>query len=484
MSSLTRQALIVSGSRFLNQGLMVISPIILVRLLSVEEFGAYRAFLLYTTLVGNLAAFSLANSLLYFIGLQPQGAWGYVKRIVLSLVVTSTLAVIGFVVVNAVLPEPLMREHLWPCVLYVLFYVNVDFWEFLWLAQKNPTAVFGYTAGRLLLRITVVIAAATLTRNVEVIVWSLVVLEGVRVLASLYWWRRLAAGNDTEPLKVSWREQLEFCVPSGLAVFVTTLNSSLGGVFINQTLGEEALAQFVVGGYVLMIVYPFRNSISDVMLPEMASLAGQSRNAWLPLWQRSIVLFAILLLPLSILLGRYAELFITTVFSDKYRGAEVVFQMHCILLALSCFDVALALRAINRTRSLIVANFVCIAANIGAMMVLVPVFGSGGAGAALVFSSLVGLAYLLRVLAGLQGLTMGELLPGRRLGQVLLAAAVATLCVLPPFWTESFGLLGAIAAGLLFGLVFVAGLKVLKVDEAAWLLQMVGSRFGLTRRTT
>jgi O-antigen/teichoic acid export membrane protein len=75
MSSLTRQALIVSGSRFLNQGLMVISPVILVRLLSVEEFGAYRAFLLYTTLVGNLAAFSLANSLLYFIGLQPQGAW-------------------------------------------------------------------------------------------------------------------------------------------------------------------------------------------------------------------------------------------------------------------------------------------------------------------------------------------------------------------------------------------------------------------------
>jgi O-antigen/teichoic acid export membrane protein len=158
-----------------------------------------------------------------------------------------------------------------------------------------------------------------------------------------------------------------------------------------------------------MIVYPFRNSISDVMLPEMASLAGQARNAWVPLWQRSIVLFAILLLPMAILLGRYAELFITTVFSDKYRGAEVVFQMHCILLALSCFDVALALRAINRTRSLIVANFVCIAANIGAMVVLVPAFGSGGAGAALVFSALVGLVYLLRVLAGLQGADPGRI---------------------------------------------------------------------------
>ena len=177
---------------------------------------------------------------------------------------------------------------------------------------------------------------------------------------------------------------------------------------------------------------------------------------------------------MAILFARYAELFITTVFSDKYRGAEVVFQMHCVLLALSCFDVALALRAINRTRSLIMANFVCIAVNIGAMVALVPAFGSGGAGAALVVSSLVGLAYLLRVLAGLQGLTMGELLPSRRLAQVLLAAGVATLVIVPPFWSERFGIPGALTAAALFGVVFVIVLKWQRVDEAGWLLQYGG----------
>lgn len=481
MSSLTRQALIVSGSRFLNQGLMVISPVILVRLLSVEEFGAYRAFLLYTTLVGNLAAFSLANSLLYFVGLQPQGAWGYVKRIVLSIAITSALASIGFVLVNALLPQPLMQDHLWACVLYVLFYVNVDFWEFLWLAQKNPAAVFGYTAGRLLLRITVVIVAATITRDVQVIVWSLVILEGVRLLVSLYWWRRLASMNPKEPLKASWREQMEFCIPSGIAVFVTTLNSSLGGMFINQTLGEATLAQFVVGGYVLMIVYPLRNSISDVMLPAMASLAGGARNAWLPLWQRSIVLFSILLLPMAILLARYANLFITTVFSDKYRGAEVVFQLHCVLLALSCFDVALAMRAINKTRSLVGANFVCIAVNIGAMILLVPRYGSAGAATALVLSTLVALVYLLRVLARMQELRMVELLPARRLTQVLLSAALASLVLIPPFWAASFGLPGAIAASALFGGIFIACLHAFRVEESAWLIRMVTSRIAVMR---
>jgi O-antigen/teichoic acid export membrane protein len=483
MTSLTRQAVIVSASRFINQGLMVISPVILVRMLSVEQFGGYRAFLLYTTLVGNLAAFSLANSLLYFIGLQPDAAWGYVRRIVLSLAVTSVIAVAGFVVVDAALPEPLMKDHLWAGALYVLFYVNVDFWEFLWLAQKKPTAVFAYTAGRLLLRITVVIAAAALTRDVAVIVWSLVVLEGLRLLASVYWWRRLAQGRDTQPMKVSWREQLEFCVPSGLAVFVTTFNSSLGGMFINQQLGEAALALFVVAGYVIMIVYPLRNSISDVLLPQMASQAAAQRNGWLALWQRSVVLFAILLLPMAVLLGRYAELFIVTVFSEKYRDATVLFQLHCVLLALSCFDVALALRAINRTRALVVANFVCVAVNVGGMLLLMPRLGAAGAGIALVLSAAAGLVYLLRVVGRLQGLSMAELLPVKRLGQVAAAGGVAALAIVPAFWTEWLGIAGAILAGVLYCVVFVVVLAAMKVEEAAWLLRMIASKAGLQGRT-
>jgi uncharacterized membrane protein len=117
------------------------------------------------------------------------------------------------------------------------------------------------------------------------------------------------------------------------------------------------------------------------------------------------------------------------------------------------------------------------------MVVLVPAFGSGGAGAALVLSALVGLAYLLRVLAGLQGLRMGELLPARRLAQVLLAAGVATLVIVPSFWAERFGIPGAVTAAALFLLVFVSALKLLRVDEAAWLLHLVGSRLGVAPRT-
>ncbi len=51
IAGLVSRTAIISITRFMNQGLVVISPILLVRLLTVEEFGRYREFLLYAGLL-------------------------------------------------------------------------------------------------------------------------------------------------------------------------------------------------------------------------------------------------------------------------------------------------------------------------------------------------------------------------------------------------------------------------------------------------
>ena len=52
--SIAQRTLIVSVTRLLNRALIVISPIILARLLSVTDFGHYREFLLYVTMLVGL----------------------------------------------------------------------------------------------------------------------------------------------------------------------------------------------------------------------------------------------------------------------------------------------------------------------------------------------------------------------------------------------------------------------------------------------
>ena len=44
MAGLGKQTAVLTAARLANYGLMLVSPIILVRILSVEQFGQYRQF--------------------------------------------------------------------------------------------------------------------------------------------------------------------------------------------------------------------------------------------------------------------------------------------------------------------------------------------------------------------------------------------------------------------------------------------------------
>ena len=57
MAGLAKQTVVLSAARLANYGLMLISPMILVRLLSVEQFGQYRQFILYASFLQLVGAF-------------------------------------------------------------------------------------------------------------------------------------------------------------------------------------------------------------------------------------------------------------------------------------------------------------------------------------------------------------------------------------------------------------------------------------------
>ena len=67
MAGIAKQAAVVSLSRFANYGLVLFSPIVLVRLFTVGEFGRYREFLVYSSVLASITAFSIPNSLLFFV---------------------------------------------------------------------------------------------------------------------------------------------------------------------------------------------------------------------------------------------------------------------------------------------------------------------------------------------------------------------------------------------------------------------------------
>ena len=466
------RAAVISITRLLNQGLILISPIVLVRLLSVADFGRYREFLLYTTVLLSFAALGISHSLLRFIPSRPELTWRYVDHTVALTLVSSVLVVGVALLLDTALEGRAMGEFALPAAIYVLLFVNLDFWEALWLAQKRSFAVLGYTTGRLVARMLTVIAAAALTGQVRVIVWSLVCMEAARLTISFINWRR-SVQPVTADTTGALREQLWYCLPFGGSMVIASFNRSIGSLFVAKMMGPVALAHYAIGTYLQPVITVLRNSVSDVLLPEMVARNREPHGDRLLLFRRTTVVIAILLIAAAVMLARFAEILVITLVSEEYRPAVNILQIYLVVFARESLDFGVPLRAINRTTPILRSNMLAIVINVALVFLLLPLWGLTGAVIAFVLSRLVEGVYLGWQTLRAYEVPLSQLAPWTDLGKVVVAAVLAAAVLYGDFWTERLGLLGVLLGAAAYLTAFATMLLLLRVPEALSLLRHV-----------
>ena len=469
--SIGNRTAILTLSRLANYGLMLISPVLLVRLLDVEAFGRYREFLLYASILQALAVFSINDSVLYCVPANAQSPWRVARQTLVLTFCSSALVMLGLIVIDTLAHGTAVNGYLWPLVAYTMLSVNIDFWEFFWLANRKPGRLFMYSGTRLVLRVAVSVSAAALTHDVWTIIWSLVALEGVRLVGAAAGYLVYDRSRQEPLLAHPWREQLHFCVPSGVASLLAMLSRNLSSLAVARMLGPISLAQYTIGRFGEPIVTTMRNSISSVVLPEMVRKDAQSRDSSLKLWKRATVINTIFLFPVVVLIFRYAEPLIVTVFGASYRQAALVMQLYMLVVIRECFDFAPALRAINRTRPLVESNIAALVTCGVALLVLVPAAGLAGAMIALVIASCVDVSWLCWRTMRAYGVGLSGILPLMSVSKTALAALAAAAFIVSPIWTELLGFAGVILGSAAYLAAFALLLLLLRVPEALALVE-------------
>jgi O-antigen/teichoic acid export membrane protein len=473
MAGIARLAAILSISRIANYGLMIISPVILVRILTVGDFGRYREFLLYASILQSVATFAIPESQLYFIPAHPKSIWRIVRETNFLTAVVSSLVVGAFLLLDAVVGGGLVGPYLLPIVLYVILFVNVDFWEPFWLATHRPLPVFVYTAGRLTARMLVVVCVAVLTTNVTTIVWSLIGLEAFRFAVSTLMWRSQDRSAQEPPVGNIRRDQLRFCIPMGLATLLFMASRNLGSLVVAKSLGAVALAQLTIGTYGEPILVALRNSISTALLPELVRRITPSRQESLLLWKRTTVINCVLMFPVAAILAWYAKPLIVTAFGASYRPAIPILQIYGFVMVRSCFDFSLLLRAINHTRPVVTGNLAAAIAAGLSLVFLLPVAGVVGAIIAIVISNFVEAAYLAWSVCRLYKISAAQIVPWSAVTKVALCALIAAAVVFGVSRDAQVGLLGVTIGSTVYLVMFVALLLTMRVQEAVAVFRRV-----------
>lgn len=486
MTGVANRAAVLTLSRLTNYGLMLISPVILVRLLTVAQFGRYREFLLYASVLQSIAVFSISDSLLYCIPANPASRWRTVRQTIVLTACTSLITVAVLAIADRAAGGRVVGSLLLPVCLYTLFYSNLDFWDFYWVATDRVGLLFVYTSCRLAARVVVAIVTAAVTRDVEAIIWALISLEAVRVLGAAAFIVAKDRSATEPPLAEPWREQLRYCLPSGIASVLSTLKSNLSSIVVTKAIGAVALAQYSIGRFGEPVVITLRNSVSAVVLPEMVQRQRSSREESLALWKSATVVNTILLFPAVVLIERFARPLVETVFGRSYAPAVLVLQIYMIGVVRECFDFSPALRALNRTGPLVWSNVASLIACAVMLAVLVPSGGVAGAMAAVVISMFVEAIWLGRATMHVFRSGVGELIPWASTGKVAAAALIAAAVLAGFTWIQTFGPAGIVLGSMAYLAAFVLLLLALRVPEAhlllAWARRLVPSLVTSSRR--
>jgi O-antigen/teichoic acid export membrane protein len=422
MASLTKRTIILIICRTTNFGVQLLSPIFLVRIFDLHAYGQYREFVLYAMICASIITFSIPTNLIYFMPKRPERERQGVTNSALFLLVTSLVGMLVIFLGRDLIRARTSYDFVVPLMLYVFFFVNLDFFESYALGKKRALAVLYYSSARIAIRIVSIVVTAYLTHDVMTVLKVMIVVEMLKCAFLAFIFRRhFTRDIDFELV----REQLRFIVPLGSAEVIRFCNSQLAKLVISVTMGVERLAIYAIGSYQIPVISIIRSSVIDVLFPEMTQANARDR---LRLWQRANVVFCFMIFPAFVVFIYHARTFIETLFGSQYLAAVPLFRIYLAMMVLQCFEMGTPLRTINQNRYFILGSILSLAIDIGFILAFFKIVGFLVPAIAVILGETVVVWYLGRKILQLYDVKLSGLFMWRKIFAVVgVCAAVSPL---------------------------------------------------------
>jgi O-antigen/teichoic acid export membrane protein len=464
---------VLASARLLNQALAFLSPLLLVRVLDIVEYGRYRQFMSTAILVTSLGGFALSANLNYLIARTPERAASDITKTCVLMALVGAVSALAVAALRPwIVPEEISAS--WPLLAaYVFLFLNLEVLVSYWLAHGRSFPVMVYTLVLTVWRLGTLLGAALYFRDVEMIFVTIVCAEAVKNLAIYLWLRSRGL------LVFRWehdvfREQVKLVAPLGLGSVLNKAND-FGKVVVGMQLGPVPMALYTTAAYQVPLVNIVQTSLSDVIFPDMVKRAKHDPIAGFTLWKRAQTLVFAVICPAWLLLTYCAEPLIRLAFTDTYVSATPYFQVFMLLMVRQCFQFSVPLRAVADNASFATSNAVALAINAAFTFTLMPHYGLWGPTLGLVAGQAWTSIYLGRRLMQRYGLPLSELCQWDKLG-LAFAASLLALAALYGTQRQIAGAAGALAGLAVFGVVYLSAARLILREEYGYLVR------ALTRR--
>lgn len=358
---------------------------LLVRILTQTEYGAYKQAFLFTLTAANAANLGVGVSAFYYMPRHPERG----GQIALNIFIYNFVA--GLVVLGVLLVHPQVLGRLFPGSalqpLAFLLGVLVLLTLTAGLLQLMPTALQDvwhstvFIVGTQLFRTILLAAAVIAFRSVKSLIVAAIVSQLFALVLVLWYLNRRFPRFWTQFDWGFFTEQLSYALPIGAAGMLWVIQRDLDNYFVSYLMGPKDYAIYAIGWLDVPLISLFLESVAAVMVLRVSSLQHQGHKEEIRRVTASAInRLAAVQFPMCALLLVAGHDLIVLFYTKAYAGSARIFSVTILLLALSAFLVDPVNRAFKELQKFVLGiNIVII---IGLLTLLSPTirhFGMMGA---------------------------------------------------------------------------------------------------------
>ena len=481
--SLGAQAVWLLAAKTVGFALAAALPLVLVRRLSLEEFGLYKQAFLVVMTTATVLPLGLGMSAFYYLPREPRRQGAVITNILVfhaatALVVAALLWAFPQLLAR-VFNNPAIAVHSGLIGTVVVLWTVGSFLEIAPVALQDVRASTALIISSQFSKTLLLMVAAVAVGTVRSLLIA-AFLQGLAQIALMtgylhrrfpHFWR----GFDLELL----RKQLAYALPLGGSGLLLRVQATVPHAFVSNAFGPAAYAVYAVGVMQVPLLGIFRESIGSVVLPRINELESRNRRRQiLELVAVAARKLALVFFPIYGILMVTGRDLIEVLFTREYIDSWPIFAV-----AQSFWPFAIiVMDPVTRAHG---ERFFFLALRLGICVALVLVLwqyaatlGLVGVTAAVLVAYLAGWCVTATRMARLLQADRRDLALFRDVGRIAIVTAIAALAALGVHWLFSpaapWRML--LLCGPLFALVYVTGIvqwRVLRKDEIVRLLREV-----------
>jgi O-antigen/teichoic acid export membrane protein len=433
MASILRQGIALSAARYIEQVIMLLTPVVLVRTIGPTTFGEYRLFWLLVDTVAQLFPFTMPRSLLFFyVRLDSEGRRLYVGQTVLFLLATTMIAALLIFVFGNALPSG-MKDLLHDHGLLLAAFLLV--WNLGLLLDVLPNAAgqIRWQAQAILaisvLRAALIIPAAVIFQRLEEVLVAALIAACMQLGLLAYFIARYC-GIRLFPLdKQQFRVQLRYALPFGVASLLWSMRKQAEQWIVATMFSSGVFGIFSVATTLLMPFVVLRGILGNLLLPKMSHLHSLGRHEeLLRLNNQGNVIVSAVMFPAIAALFAFSDEVIQFLFTKEYVSGSPVLRIY-LVQTLIFAEITTLLNVFGQGSANMryegsILPFAVITSLVGAWY-----YGLPGAAIGSVLATFVTHTLCLRRLSKVMSVPIARLQDWKNLGKILSISAVCAVVV-------------------------------------------------------